>query len=289
MSDPLRTEARTPEPTSRAERDAKIEQLLLSGLDHYFAAQYDQAINVWTRALFLDRSHARARAYIERARSAQAERQRESEALLHDGAAAARRGDSSEARRLLDAAMSQGGASDEVLALLDRVERLEHSVAVHVPTPEELEMPRLALEETTPGRRPAAAWFALGGLLLVIVAAGLFAAGATRPEWGPLVERSISRRGDRGTAPSPARSRDALTLPIPRRAEGALARARALVSGGKLHDALPWLESIRPTDPERPDADRLRADIQRQLIALGPLPVAPVAPVVPASADGLKP
>ena len=38
-----------------ADRDAKIEQLLLVGLDHYFAAQYDQAINVWTRALFLDR------------------------------------------------------------------------------------------------------------------------------------------------------------------------------------------------------------------------------------------
>ena len=52
------------------------EQLLLAGLDHYFAAQYDQAVAVWTRVLFLDRSHARARAYIERARSAQAERQR---------------------------------------------------------------------------------------------------------------------------------------------------------------------------------------------------------------------
>src|SRR6184192_1111118 len=53
-----------------ADRDAKIEQLLLIGLDHYFAAQYEQAINIWTRALFFDRSHARARAYIERARSA---------------------------------------------------------------------------------------------------------------------------------------------------------------------------------------------------------------------------
>src|SRR5262249_29755097 len=64
---------------SLVDRDAKIEQLLLTGLDHYFAAQYQQAINVWTRALFLDRSHARARAYIERARSAMAERQREAE------------------------------------------------------------------------------------------------------------------------------------------------------------------------------------------------------------------
>ena len=90
MSDPLRTEtSRTPEPASKAEREAKIEQLLLAGLDHYFGGHYDQAINVWTRALFLDRSHAPGSGRIERARSAQAERLRESEALLHDGAAAA--------------------------------------------------------------------------------------------------------------------------------------------------------------------------------------------------------
>src|SRR3954451_6894710 len=143
MSDPLRTEtSRLPEPASRAERDAKIEQLLLAGLDHYFAGQYDQAINVWTRALFLDRSHARARAYIERARSAQAERQRESEALLHDGAAAVRRGDYTEARRLLDAAMARGG-SDEGLALLERVDRLEHSARAGSADAEVFETPRL--------------------------------------------------------------------------------------------------------------------------------------------------
>ena len=74
MSDPLRTEtSRAHEAVSRADREAKIEQLLLAGLDQYFAQQYDQAINVWTRVLFFDRSHARARAYIERARSAQSD------------------------------------------------------------------------------------------------------------------------------------------------------------------------------------------------------------------------
>src|ERR1700722_14628742 len=76
----------------QGDRDAKIEQLLLVGLDHYFASRYELAINVWTRALFLDRSHARARAYIDRARSAQAERQRESEELLQNGIAAFQRG-----------------------------------------------------------------------------------------------------------------------------------------------------------------------------------------------------
>src|SRR5438128_3112755 len=108
-----------------ADRDAKIEQLLLIGLDHYFAAQYQQAINVWTRALFLDRSHARARAYIERARSAQAECLRESEEILQSGVAAFERGDSDEARRLLQSALSRGAPPDEALAVLDRLNRLE--------------------------------------------------------------------------------------------------------------------------------------------------------------------
>ena len=113
MSDSLRTDrSRATDAASDADRDAKIEQLLLVGLDHYFAAQYDYAINVWTRALFLDRSHPRARAYIERARSALAERQRESEELLHTGVAAFERGDGDEARRLLQAAIDGGAPSD---------------------------------------------------------------------------------------------------------------------------------------------------------------------------------
>ena len=49
-----------------AERDARIEELLVTGLDHYFSEQHELAINVWTRVLFIDRGHARARAYIER-------------------------------------------------------------------------------------------------------------------------------------------------------------------------------------------------------------------------------
>src|SRR5437870_9291502 len=108
---------------SDADRDAKIEQLLLAGLDHYFASRYEQAIDVWTRALFFDRGHARARAYIERARRALAERQREVEELLHTGAAALDRGDGDEARRLLQAAIAGGAAADELHPLVARLNR----------------------------------------------------------------------------------------------------------------------------------------------------------------------
>jgi hypothetical protein len=52
------------------------------------------------------------------------------------------------------------------------------------------------------------------------------------------------------------------------RAEVALTRARALVAGGRLHDAIAALRAIRPTDAQNVEAERLRGDIQRQLIYL---------------------
>src|SRR5256714_4698428 len=129
MSDPLHTDL-TPAsgPHADTERDAKIESLLLAGLDHYFSSDYAQAIDVWTRALFLDRSHARARAYIERARSALAERQRESEELLQTGLVAFHRGDGDQARRLLQAAIEAGAPSEEALAVLERLNRIEAAI-----------------------------------------------------------------------------------------------------------------------------------------------------------------
>src|SRR5918994_1688899 len=126
MSDPLRFDR---PPTSadvlESDREARVEDLLLVGLDHYFGGRHDLAINVWTRVLFLDRGHARARAYIERARGAIAERQREGDELVHSGAVAFDRGDVDGARQLLSSALERGAASEEALALLNRLERLD--------------------------------------------------------------------------------------------------------------------------------------------------------------------
>jgi tetratricopeptide (TPR) repeat protein len=269
MSDPLRTDpSHAGEALSGVDREAKIEQLLLAGLDHYFAAQYDQAINVWTRALFLDRGHARARAYIERARSALAERQRESEELLHSGVAAFDRGEAAEARRLLEAALSQGAPSEEALAILNRLDRLDAGA------------PRLTGFRAIPRRHreraralvqraagvSRASWAALIALVLVIVGAAAFGAGAFRPEWRTFMSRFPSP----ALAPIPRAVTDQ-GIALPRRAETALVRARALASTGRLRDALAMLDLVRPTDGQRAEADRLRTDIQKQLIALSPL------------------
>jgi tetratricopeptide (TPR) repeat protein len=271
MSDPLRHDpTRASEPESEADREAKIEQLLLSGLDHYFTGQYEHAINVWTRALFLDRNHARARAYIERARLALAERQRESEELLHNGVAAFDRGESSEARRLLEAAISQGAPPDEALAILDRLNRLDHSSRQA-----QEELARKRARAVPIAQAPVAtsrgAWATLVVLLVVILAAGAFGAGAFRSDWRMLLEPPAP------TMNSPAGRVATDEALIPRRGDTALARARVLVAGGRLRDALDALALVRPTDPQKPDADRLRADVQKQLIDLASLSFRPPA------------
>jgi tetratricopeptide (TPR) repeat protein len=257
MSDPLRSDG------SDLDRDAKIEQLLLVGLDHYFAAQYDQAINVWTRALFLDRSHARARAYIERARSALAERQRQSEELLQHGVAAFQRGEGDEARRLLEAAIHQGAPSDQALAVLERINRVEQSATPQLPAA----LIPSAGSRAFPGVAAAARQSRLGvlGWLLLaalVVAAAAVIVGPSAAEWWsalPLQPAPAAQSAPAVNDPG---------LPIPLRGETALAQARALAATGHVRDALNALDLVRLTDPQRPDADRLRADLQRQLIAL---------------------
>ena len=74
-------------------------------------------------------NHATARAYIERARSALSERQREGDELLHAGAAALGRGDRLAARQLLTSAIERGANGEDALALLHRLDRLEAAVS----------------------------------------------------------------------------------------------------------------------------------------------------------------
>ena len=264
-TDPLRSDASGQETAaSAAERDARIEQLLLAGLDHYFAAQYDQAINVWTRALFFDRTHARARAYIERARRAQAERQRESEELLHNGTIAYRNGNVPEARRLLQAALDAGAPLELAFPMLERLNQIEPMPALLAP----VRAPRAAAPAPHQRPTPPPGWSIspLGAVASVLVAVviAVTAVVATRGDWRSWISLS--------TAPATAGlvpvAREAV-LAIPTRGEMALARAKRLAGAGELHDALSALDLVRTTDPQRTDADELRSEIQRQLLRLG--------------------
>jgi len=253
----------TPDGISHAERETRIETLLLTGLDHYFAGEYDRAIGVWTRVLFLDRGHARARAYIERARSAAAERQRESEELLHRGVAAFERGEAEVARRLLGAAVDRGGLHEVALAYLDRLDRLEAPLTA---APGQTDVPKVAPKARRITRpRPAAprrSW-----ILPLIVLAGL----AWGVSYGVVswdrVEALLFLRQPWNGSPRPAAvAPPAGPLPVPSPAAIAIWRAAAMFSAGRLREALQALDTVPAGDPRREDADRLRSEIQLALL-----------------------
>jgi len=256
MTEPLRTDsARTPAPSDDRDRATRIEELLVSGLDHYFAADYEQAINIWTRVVFLERDHDRARAYIERARSAIAERQRESEELLHRGVDAYKSGDVANARDLLTRALDGGAPSDEALVLLDRLDRLDgvgFDAPVYQRSVPARTLPATALSPTV--RRPLR-WL-IAGTVVVAAATAVTLGGAPVLSWMIDVPPAL--------VPT---AQPAEPLPIVRAADMLLDRARGLYSGGHLHDALRLLDRIDNADPVRAAADRLRADVQRDLLA----------------------
>jgi tetratricopeptide (TPR) repeat protein len=241
-------------------RESRIEELLLAGLDHYFSGQHELAISVWTRVLFLDRSHARARAYIERARGAIGERQREGDELLQTGAAAFDRGDTEDARRLLTSAVERGAQPDEAFAMLERLERLAPADVL------EVESSTIEPRKRRYIRSHAIGSTARGGIraatLLLVLAIGLASGVLMMIAWSSgMLPWSLP----------PSTSVSATTtvlepLPVPSSAEGSLARARAWAGSGRLRDALTALEAIRPGDPLRPQADELRARIQQQLL-----------------------
>lgn len=279
MSEPLRT---TPEsvPAAGPQRDALIEKLLLAGLDHYFEGSYEQAVNVWTRVAFLERGHGRARAYIERARAALAERQRRAEELLHRGIEAYDAGDLTTARDLLSRAVADGGASDTALVFLQRLGRVQ---ALDAPEPAGRPVTSLIPRSERPAHRSAGveapssqqspqdpsptasekavSWVATAAASLLIAAAILLAA---QPIASWLGERPIEAPATGAPPADP--------LPIVRASEMRIAQARALHAEGRHHEALAALDAIDVADPHRGTADRLRAEIQGVLLAEAGVP-----------------
>jgi hypothetical protein len=242
-------------------RNATIEALLLKGLDLYFVGQYERAVQAWTRVLFLDRGHARARAYIDRARRVLAERQRESDELLHGGVAAFDAGEVDKARALLTTLVEKGNVDDLALALLERLDRLE-TAAGDSGVADPVDGPATPAEETPvrPEVRRGRATRILAITSGVLLAGALLLAAfwdRFTPLWQPDPRHVVE-------SVQPAQP-DA--LPLPSSSELVLAQARALVARGHLHEALRAVDDIRIDDARRPDADKLRAEIQRALLA----------------------
>jgi hypothetical protein len=272
MTDPLKAH-------QGADDEARIEHLLVTGLDHYFAGEFEHAINLWTRVLFLDRHHDRARAYIERARSAQAEQQRISEALVHEGLDAFDKGEVDRARALLSDALDQGASHDVALGVLGRIDRLDAGKrTLNVPAVRRraFATPSPAADDNRRSGTIAKWWATAAAIVFVAALSFVMVAPSGWSAWFP-VQSTTGTPATIVTPPS--------VLPVPSPTEAYVGQARALFAGGKLRDALRALDRVPAGDALRPEAERLRADIQRELLAVAgaeassaPSVAAPVTP-----------
>jgi tetratricopeptide (TPR) repeat protein len=233
---------------------AEIESLLLDGLDRYFAHQYDDAIHVWTRVLFLDRTHPRARAYIDRARTALAERQRRGDELLQSCQDLLDRGAIDDARTALTAAVSHGADDARAAALWLKLERRERTRATA----------SIAVEADRTAPAAATRWDGIRKL----ATAGLMVLGVVAA-----IALAVAVGRDLLSSQPPADVITSKTVAGPvvlSSADVALVRARNLYAHGRLAEALKALDRVPASDAHHAEADGLRREIQRLLLATAP-------------------
>lgn len=236
--------------------DPRVDALLIEGLEHYFAGEFEHAIHLWTRVLFLDRHHVSARAYIERARGAIAERQRRADESLQAVARLLDEGRAAEARVRLTAVITTTGDDERTAALRLRLERFERATGgsprIHAAP---METPAWWRHGMAVANYRIRLRHAAGAAVLLC----LFVLGSS-----PAVQHWL---GVRSIPNTPVQTPAAVVVPVPTTAEVALIRARALYARGRLAEALGALERVAPEQTERADADRLRVEIQRVLLA----------------------
>ena len=192
--------------------------------------------------LFLDRTHPRARAYIDRARTALAERQRHSDELLHASQALLDQGRTGDARELLREAMRATGDDDRSAALRMRLDRAER---IGVPAA----APAAAADSWLDSRW---LWWSLVGATALV---SVWLVGRLVFSWQPTGQAEppavVARSG----------------VPVLNRSDAALVRARTLYARGRLAEALRALDRVAIDSELRPEADQLRVEIQRLLLA----------------------
>jgi tetratricopeptide (TPR) repeat protein len=261
MPESKRLESRS---TAAAEKDSRAEALLVDGLERYFAGRYEDAIHLWTRVLFLDRAHPRARAYIDRGRTALAERQRRTEEMLQTTGDLLASGQTAAARDLLREAVAAGGDDDRAAALGLQLERLERMPGA---------APRPAVVDAVPMPAPRARWSAAATALSIgVVLIAVLSAGASVRTW-MRVERDAQDLPSVSPTMKPA---------VPSNDEVALLRARTLYAHGRLAEALAALDRVQGDAPNQAAADNLRVDIQRLLLASSrPMPPTAAAASTP--------
>ena len=263
MSDDETPQASAPSQPSSATDDqaARIEQLLMAGLDEYFAGRHDRAVQVWSRVFFIDRANARARAYIERARGAVAERQRLAEAAVATGEGEPLRHARDDDGRAGLAEMRAPGLEREGLLVVSG------ALAARLAPPVLVPVDAAAVP-------PAATRRARIAHMLLVAAAGvlLFVAGytvAARDRLAEWVSGVSVRSGTPADEPAHA-------------SEVALNEARTALAARRYDDVRRALARVPAGDPLRRQADALAAELQRVWPVVSPM-LAPDVPITPAT------
>jgi tetratricopeptide (TPR) repeat protein len=234
-------------------QDSRVDDLLVEGLDRYFLGEFEDAIHLWTRVLFLDRSHASARAYIDRARGAIVERQRRAEETLQHVAVMLEQGRVREARHQLQQAVDALGEDERTAALRLRLERLDRVFADGPRIRAAEEPPAVRWQNWLSERLTLRTWLMAAGLVVLTV---FLATNDVRGLVGGEVGSAI-----------PAPTLSSAPVPVPSAEEVSLVRARTLYARGRLAEALQALDRVKFDQAAREETDRLRVDIQRLLLS----------------------
>ena len=231
----------------------KIEGLLAEGRALLATGRPRDAALVFERVLLLVPGESAARAGLDAAEAAAAERDRSLEVRLDDVERRIEQGVHADARvlrALIDAVVRDGGDSDRAAALLDRIpvppgwftlRRTEGDGPAPAPPP-----------RTPSGRSRRMLVAACGGLFLLLGA-------AVAVNWNALMQRLAQ-------TPTPQQSSVAFpSTPAPRAEDQAIATARRLIEDGDPARAVALLDSVHPRQPAYPFARQLRGQAERAL------------------------
>jgi hypothetical protein len=161
------------------------------------------------------------------------------------------RGETDAARAMLQDALAHGADDERAAALWLKVERRERTRAtafIGVDPVRAREAPVAGWEWRRPSRLAAA--------LLVLAVAGVLADIASRVWFASASPADVAVAKADHVAPVVLSSADV-----------AIVRARTLYARGQLAAALQALDRVPPNDPRRAEADTMRREIQRLLLA----------------------
>lgn len=258
------------------ESQRRIAELLEEGQVAYDEAEYQSAIDSWSRVFLIDIDHAEANQRIEQARRMAAEAERQVEEVFHEAMSHLDSGDLELSRHALKRVLELQPSHLAAQEYLDRI----NSGEVMAPEPEmpledeapmtpagfdldetfeseegdedlfaspdivpaaaEFEVPETAMPPAPAAKkRPRQTFFLVGSLVLVLVVAGGW---FLRDSWDSLFPNSSSAQG----APTPQRI-------------DPIARARKLHEQGKTAIAIAQLRRLPPGDPHYAEGQALVA------------------------------